>query len=256
MLKKLPLTILLLLSIFLVTAQKKSELLIQIDTLSTQLDSLKNELAASKRTQKASEATAQSLQKQLKDLQEANTTLLRNLNNFAEVSKQNTNNAQKALENLDKREAQISALTNVFAKNDSLALIAVSKAKNALGDKPKITISEKFIVLDYAITDFFKDYKQTTIHDNGLHLISNLSTFFSFHLAYDIHVDCLSNTGEYDYAGAQANAVALELQKAGTKLTRLTSAGRDGGFTEGIRFKMTPKFDDFYATMKKRFLKQ
>lgn len=231
-------------------AQKKSELIAQVAQLEKKLDSTENELARAKRSETASKTTAESLQDQLTGLQEANATLLENLNNFAEVSKRNTNNAQKALENLDKREEQIKKITDVFSRNDSLAVIVVGKAKGALGDTPQLGIGEKSIAITYPVTVFFDDYKKQLLNESGKTTIALLGSFFAQYPQYNVQVEGLSNTGEFDLTGAQANILVFELSKAGIEIKRLSSAGKDGGFKDGFLFRMQPKFDGFYSMVK------
>ena len=141
-------------------SQRKSDLIAQISVLESTIDSLSNDLTVAKRNEAASLTTAESMQKQVRDLKAANKTLLENLNNFAQISKRNTNNATKALENLDKREKQLKNITDIFTKNDSLAVVVVSDAKKVLGDAVKLGVGERSIGLTYAVTDFFDDYQQ------------------------------------------------------------------------------------------------
>lgn len=248
--------ILLLLIAFSITAlqaQKKSELIAQVANLQKELDSTKSLVAKAEREAASSKITAESMERQLKDLQGANATLLANLNNFAEVSKRNTNNAQRALEGLEEKEAQVNTLTDVFAKNDSLAIQVVGRAKGTLGDVAQLAIGERSIAITYPVDAFFTDYKSQQIKADGLSTIQRLAEFFANYPNYDIVVEGLSNTGEFNLTGAQANILSFELNKAGVDVTRLTSAGRDGGFKDGFLFRLEPQFDQFYSNAKDQF---
>lgn len=236
-----------------VSAQKKSELIAQVAELKKELDSTKALVKVAERNEASSKTKAESLERQLKDLQGANATLLENLNNFAEVSKRNTNNAQKALENLDKREAQVSEITDTFTKNDSLAVQVVGKAKGVLGDVPQLTIGERSIAISYPVDSFFTDYTANQLNSSGQSTISQLAAFFAAYPNYDIVVEGLSNTGEFDLTGAQAAILGFELHKAGLEITRIKTAPRDGGFKDGFRFKLEPQFDSFYSEVKDKF---
>lgn len=234
-------------------AQKKSELIAQVARLQKELDSTKSMVAKAEREAASSKTIAESKERQLKDLQAANAALLQNLNNFAEVSKRNTTNATKALANLDKKEAQINVITDVFAKNDSLAVQVVGKAKGTLGDTPQLGIGERSIGITYPVEAFFTDYRASQLTADGQAAVQRLAAFLANYPNYNVVVEGLSNTGEFNLTGAQANILAHELNKAGVDIGRLSSAGRDGGFKDGFLFRMEPQFDNFYSMVKDQF---
>ncbi|NKI32438.1 hypothetical protein [Croceivirga thetidis] len=236
-----------------VSAQKKSELIAQVARLQKELDSTKSVVAKAEREASSSKTFAEEKERQLKDLQAANTALLQNLNNFAEVSKRNTTNATRALETLDKKEAQINTITDVFAKNDSLAVQVVGKAKGTLGDGPQLGIGERSIGISYPVTSFFTDYKAKQLTAEGQATAERLAAFFANYPNYNIVVEGLSNTGDFDLTGAQANIIAFAINKAGVEISRISSAGRDGGFKDGFLFRMEPQFDQFYSMVKDQF---
>lgn len=246
--KLLPLFFLMVLTT--VQAQKKSELIAQVRELNKELDSTKALVAEARRMQAASETKADAMEAQLKDLQTANTTLLQNLNSFAEVSRKNTTNAQKALENLGQRESQIKMISEVFTNNDSTAVQLVGKAKNVLGDVPQMGIGERFIAISYPLDSFFNDYKDAALNDKGKENVTMLAGFLANYPNYDIMVEGLTNTGEFDLLGAQANIVAIALKNEGVDINRLSSRAKDGGFKEGFTIRLQPKFDDFYSMVK------
>jgi len=99
-------TLLLFAGILNTQAQRKSDLLNEISTLKTQLDTTNTALANAKKKGNINLAKAQSYEKQVLDLQTANTTLLKNLNNFAQVSNKNSKNITIALESLEEKEAR------------------------------------------------------------------------------------------------------------------------------------------------------
>lgn len=247
------LLLLLVLSLSGLHAQKKSELIAQVARLQKELDSTKSVVAKAEREASSSKTFADEKERQLKDLQAANSALLQNLNNFAEVSKRNTTNATKALENLDKKEAQINLITDVFAKNDSLAVQVVGRAKGTLGDTPQLGIGERSIGISYPVSSFFTDYKSQQLTTSGQTVIQQLAAFFANYPNYNIVVEGLSNTGEFNLTGAQANIIAFALNKAGVDIGRISSAGRDGGFKDGFLFRMEPQFDQFYSLVKDQF---
>ena len=71
-------------------AQKKSELIKEIQDLKTELDSTKALVADARKNERIGLARAESFKAQVTELQDANATLLKNLNSFAEVSNKNS----------------------------------------------------------------------------------------------------------------------------------------------------------------------
>jgi len=67
-------------------AQKKSELIAEIHELKTELDSTKALVSDARKNERIGLTRAESFEAQVKELQDANATLLKNLNAFANIS--------------------------------------------------------------------------------------------------------------------------------------------------------------------------
>ena len=104
-------------------AQKKSDLLFQIENLKDSIAKTNTSLAEAKKSEKVSLAKAELFESQATELQEANKSLLNNLKNFTQVSSQNSKNMERTLVALQTKEAQLSILESTFSKNDSTAIV-------------------------------------------------------------------------------------------------------------------------------------
>ena len=102
--------------------QRKSELIAEIDNLRMQLDSLKSEVVEARKNEKVSLVRAESFEAQVTELQDANATLMKNLNTFAKISSKNSDNVNKAMASLRDKENQLKAIKNAIASNDSTAM--------------------------------------------------------------------------------------------------------------------------------------
>ena len=71
--------------VFSLQAQRKSDLIAEIDTLKSALRAVNDSLAKLQRVASANEAKAKTLQKQNENLRQANATLMKNLNSFSEI---------------------------------------------------------------------------------------------------------------------------------------------------------------------------
>ena len=91
-------------------SQKKSELFAQIEELKTNIQNVEQQLAEKKREVSSSKAKAETLEFENAGLRDANATLLKNLSSFSELSRKNSDNVNKTLEALQRKEKQLSIL--------------------------------------------------------------------------------------------------------------------------------------------------
>lgn len=80
-----------------VQAQRKSDLMAEIDQLRSELDSINSELLESKKTERIAVDKATAFESQVTELQDANNTLMANMKSFAEVSNKNSNIVTSAM---------------------------------------------------------------------------------------------------------------------------------------------------------------
>lgn len=232
-------------------AQKKSELIAEIATLKSQLDSVSNQVTEARRNEKTSLAKAESFEAQALGLRDANKTLMKNLNSFSQLSSQNSSNMNKAMESLNVKEKQLKTINDAFASNDSTALVVLTNAKKTLGENAKIGVSDGVVVISTDLTSLFAtdaDSAMTTESEAWLQkiaaiLIANPNTALT--------IEGLSMTGDLNLPAQQATAISNSLQKMKIASDRITALGKDGGFKEGIRLKIHPKYERFYTMIRK-----
>lgn len=232
-----------------IAAQKKSELFAEIEDLKSKLDTTETALNQLKRSEKASVAKAESLESQVLELQAANATLLKNLNNFAEVSNKNSENINKTLASLDEKEKQLKVIKDAISKNDSTAIVVLTDAKQTLGENSKIGVSKGAVTISSAIASLLEGDKNSVVSASGKAWLEKIAAILTKNPDLHITVEGLSNTGELDIALIQATTIANTLQNQFTiDPNRISAMGKDGGFSDGIHFKLHPDFNQFYAT--------
>ncbi|MGJ8732202.1 MAG: hypothetical protein ACSHW4_03620 [Cellulophaga sp.] len=146
--KKITLSTLLFLCFTITTiAQKKSDLIEQVETLKDSIAQTNIALAEAKKIAKVSVAEADLYKSQATELQNANKSLLTNLKNFTQVSSQNSKNMAKTLEALKSKESQLSIIEDTFSKNDSTAIVILTNAKQSLGENAKIAVTNGEVVI-------------------------------------------------------------------------------------------------------------
>ena len=234
-----------------VFAQKKSELLAEIEILKTKLDSTENHVIQARKTEKIAVAKATSFESQVKDLQEANATLLKNLNSFAEVSSKNSSAINQALASLEQKENQLKFITNGIASNDSTAIVVLTDAKQSLGEEAKIAVSGGAVIITAGLDGLFGNSSSTALSETATAWLEKLATLLKAHPKLTVTIEGLTMTGEINTAATQANTISsLFQQEFGIGAQRIVTLGRDGNFKEGISFKLHPNYTEFYLMVK------
>ncbi len=231
--------------------QKKSELLAEIQGLKTQLDSVQQQLADSNRKISTSEAKAATYKSENEGLRDANATLLKNLSNFSELSKRNTKNVNSALASLEKKEKQLSGITDAISKNDSIAIVQAPIIQQKLGNQAKVGIAGSAIVVTYSLQMLFGSDSAISISESGNGLLAQVAAVIHNNPSRDIVVQGLNITGEFDVTWKQVAAVATALTGShGIAPNTIDVTAKDGNFSEGINIVLQPNYKKFYASAK------
>ncbi|NNC34569.1 MAG: hypothetical protein HKO09_06810 [Croceitalea sp.] len=232
-------------------AQKKSELLETITNLKSEIMALKDSVSLAKRQANASQSKTELMESQNQELRDANMTLLQNLNNFSKISKQNSENINKTISSLNAKEAQLKGLNEAFSKNDSTAIVLLTKTKQQLGDDTQVGTSKGAIVISKTLDFMFEDQASGKLAEAANTWLGQMAQVITSNPDRKIEITGLSMTGEFDIAYLQATAVANALIKNhGITSERLTVMAKDGNFSEGINFRLAPDYVKFYDDVK------
>jgi outer membrane protein OmpA-like peptidoglycan-associated protein len=234
-----------------VFAQKKSELFAEIAVLRTKLDSTQGIVSEARKNERISKLKAESFEGQVKELQEANATLLKNLNSFAEVSNKNSSAINQALGSLEQKEKQLKSINDAIASNDSTSIVVLTNAKQTLGENAKISVNNNAVILSADLETLFGNSSTTEVVSSAEEWLGKVANVLKANPDTAVTIEGLSMTGELNVAASQAGAVATLLQnKFEIDPTRMNTLGRDGNFKEGINLKIHPKFQQFYLMVK------
>jgi len=238
-------------TIFNIHAQRKSELIEQNQELKFQLDSINRVISDAKQGEKIAELKATEYQNQVTELQDANATLLKNLNSFAALSSQNSENINKTLATLEIKENQLKGLVNGFASADSTALVVLTNAKKTLGENAKIQVNDGVVIVSEKLDVFFADGLGNSLLDTSKPWLANLAQVIKANPEAGITITGMTITGEFDIALNQASTVAgVLIKENGVKGERIMVKGGDGGFKESIQIKIHPDYKAFYQKAK------
>ncbi|SDL21936.1 hypothetical protein [Kriegella aquimaris] len=248
--KKTILFILLAVPLF-IHAQRKSDLIAEIESIKTYRDSIQNELLSTQRSEKASLARMEAAESQLSELRDANTLLLQNLKMFTEASNKRSSSIGNTLESLKEKEAQLKIIKDEIARNDSTAVVILTNAKQTLGENAKISVNQGAVVISEKLTTLFGDGAKSDVSEAANDLLGKIANILSLNPNISIMIEGLSMTGELDLAIRQAAALGGILQKQfSIAPERITAVSKDGNFTEGINFRLHPQFEKFYLTVR------
>ncbi len=234
-----------------VFAQRKSDLIAEIDDLKSKISEVEQELAKARREISSSNAKAETLAAENAGLRDANATLLGNLGNFSELSKQSSENVNRAMAALARKEKQLSGINDMISANDSTAIVSLTRIKQTLGENANVSVGDGVIAISSKLDDLFGSDTSSELTEAGKAWLAGVSQVIKANPAFKTEVEGLNITGEFGPTFDQATAVAKEL--VGTLEIPSTSIGisvRDGNFKEGINIKLQPDYKGFYTKAK------
>ncbi|MEJ2163333.1 MAG: hypothetical protein P8X60_08470 [Robiginitalea sp.] len=232
-------------------AQRKSDLINQIDSLQSQVRGLQKSLSETQAREKASLARAASYETQVTELKEANATLLQNLGNFADVSNKNSASLNQALASLNSRELQLKGIVETMSRNDSIIINLLSDAKGTLGADARLKVAAGSLVISAGLTELFGSDTGTGLTEEGKAWLGRVANLLKTHPDFGIGLDGLSMTGDIDLATAQATSVMNSLRNDyDISEIRMQARGRDGNFSEGVDILLHPDYRKFYQYVK------
>ena len=250
MFKKLPFLLFVMVG-SMVFSQKKSELFAQIDELKSEKSAVEQQLAEAKREISSSNAKAETLEVENEGLRDANATLLKNLSSFSQLSKQNSENVNKAMAALERKEKQLSGINDMISSNDSVAVVSLARIQQMLGENGKVNVTEGIVILSNSLNILFGSDTGLELTEPGKLWLSNVAKIITANPSFMVEIEGLNITGEFGSTFDQASAIAKELVGAhGIPSDKLNIVAKDGNFREGINIKLHPDYKGFYGKAK------
>lgn len=240
-----------LLASFALHAQRKSELIEEIDNLKSQIDSLNSEVFDARKNEKVAQAKAESFESQVTELQDANNTLMQNLNSFAEVSNKNSNIVNSAMESLEAKERQLKFIKDAISSNDSTTIVVLTNAKQTMGENAKIGVSEGSVTILASLEVLFGKDTGTTVITEAEVWVEKIANILKANPKTAVTIEGLSMTGNLEIPAQQAMSVATLLQsKFDIAPERIMTLGRDGNLKEGVQISIHPHYNAFYLMVR------
>jgi len=232
-------------------AQKKSELISQIDVLKKELDSVKSLVTVAQKNERVATTKVESYEVQVQELQDANATLMKNLNTFAEVSNKNSNIVNSAMTSLEAKENQLKAINDAISSNDSTALVVLTNAKQTLGENARIGVVDGSVIISEKLDALFTSESGSEVNATAEAFLGKVAEILKANPKSKLTIEGLSMTGDLDLPAKQASSIANILQdKYEIQPERIQTLGRDGNLKEGVLLKIRPDYEAFYLMVR------
>jgi len=232
-------------------SQRKSELFAEIDTLKTQISKVEQELAKANREISSANAEAEALRSENATLRDANATLLGNMSNFSQLSKQNSDNVDRAMEALARKERQLSGINDMISANDSTAIVSLTRIKQTLGENAKVGVEQGIVTISNSLSTLFGSDTSAELTEEGKTWLAGVADVVKANPNFKAEVEGLNITGEFGPTYNQVAAVASELVTVfEIPAENIKVSAKDGNFKEGINIKLQPDYKGFYVKAK------
>ncbi len=235
-----------------VFAQKKSDLIEQVNELSSELRTTKTNLGETQRDLNIAESKAKNLEEQMNELKTINESLLENLNTMISTSNERSSNIGKTLEALKLKEAQIKFINDAFSTNDSIALLVLTDLKKTLGEDARIAVENGSVsvLMDNAFV-FGSKANNATVDESAKIFLGKVAGSINKYTSLAISIES-TVTENWGLSTNRAAAVAETLQNSfQVAPERLFALGKPGS-SEAIYIRFSPKFDSFYFKVREK----
>ncbi len=252
-------------------AQKKKDLLLEIETLKSKLDSTQIVLATSQKNERVNKVKISSFEEQISDLRQTNISYLNNLNLLTETSKKGSENVSKTLQSLQEKENQLKIINDALTQVDSLKLITLTQFKNGLGDSVPIKLNNGTVIVNIPNTTLFENAdKEFKVNEKGEVILEQLAKILNDNPEIEITVQGNSNAlvfkketfiDNWDLSARQAASVVRVLQNNyQIDPKRMNATGKSEYATEGVdtvtRIIINPHFSKFYTLISEQMKNQ
>ena len=235
-----------------IRAQNKKELQAEVNRLNSELSQKDEELRVARNNERISVANAAEFEAQVKELQDANATLLENLKKWTESSQQRSETIGQTLESLREKERVLKLFEDEFSKNDSIAYLLIADFKGSLGEDALVGIKEGQVAVELSTPGIFgNNQSAATISEGGRSFLGKIAAAVKKYPDMDVTV--LTMVGSADQSGIpQQRALAIKGSlgdaASGTADRVGVSFKQAGSTAYEVRFH--PNYHKFYALVK------
>ncbi|MDG3581932.1 MULTISPECIES: hypothetical protein [Galbibacter] len=228
-----------------VFAQSKKDLKEEVAKLNDQLKVLNQTQADLSLAQ----TKVSSLENQVDELKHTNEQLLNNMNKFLSTSTQQSNSIGKTLEALNKKEAQLKQVRDVYSANDSIAFLVLTDLKKTLGENAQIGVEKGSILIKMDNGFLYGDKADNAkIEEPAKEFVGRISAVINKYESLMVSVQ--SSGGDWNTNSLRAASISeLLLESYNVAPARLKSTITAGGSNVSYVF-LHPDFNAFYLDIR------
>ncbi len=235
-----------------IRAQNKKELQAEVNRLNSELSQKDEELRAARNSERISVANAAEYEAQVKELQDANATLLENLKKFTESSQQRSETIGQTLESLREKEQILKLFRDEFSKNDSIAYLIIADFKQTLGEDALVGMKEGQVAVELSTPLIFgNNQSSTAISAGGQSFVDKIAA--AVRKYPDMDVTVLTMVGAADQSQVpHQRALALKESLGDTAsgtADRVDVSFKQAGST-AYEVRFHPNYHQFYTLVK------
>ena len=231
-------------------AQKKSELLYEIELLKKEVRAWQDSVANVKKAKAASDGRVQAVEFELEQIRETNANLLGQLNKFTTQSVQRTESIGKSLEDLRVTEQKLQTLRDRVGLNDSLTLKLLTEIRGFVDETKQLKVEKGAITFVFPSTAF---YPSDSLATNAV-LKKLEAVLVSNPEAQLVLKGEIASYQSPDYERAKAEygspplmkKVSEYLQREGSPIKTRLQTLHSKGMKSDIQFHVVPDYTLFY----------
>ncbi|WP_459211783.1 OmpA/MotB family protein [Aquimarina rhabdastrellae] len=249
-------------------AQRKKDLLAEIDKLRQELTTVKSNLNTAQQKSKISAAQLQATEEELSNLRETNTKLLENLGSITTLSKKKADNLGSSLESLKEKDKQLNVINKALSNADSVKLATLTVFKGAIrsasSNQANLGVINGAVTIVLTDSFLFGEGDQYEVTEEAKTIVEGIAKTLNENPDLTVTIEGNSNAIEFkdkaildnwDLSAKRASAVVRMLQNDyQVDPKRLEVLGKSEYQTDAIdtvtRFIINPKFGEFYSLIK------
>jgi len=238
-------------------AQKKKELIAQVNSLNTELEGVKAELLESKKNEKISQARADSFESQLKGLEENNAILLENLNNFTGQASQSQDKISGIMQALRKKEGELKFINDALTSNDSISLLVLTNFKQTLGENANIKVESGAVtvIIDNSAL-FGADPNSDKLEGAATDMLNKIAGVIKANpemaVTLEFHTD---DANSWENVYSQAAPIAAIINTTTDVKPDRIAVSRKTDVVKSLYIKLHPNFNLFYLRLRQNMKK-
>lgn len=232
-------------------AQSKKELRAEVSDLKRQIEEKDRALSEARQSEKISNANAAEYEAQVRELQDANATLLTNIKTLTEATAQRSDNISRTLETIKRKEEQLAVVNDQLSAYDSIAFIVLSNFKKTLGEDALVGVQKDALTIELSEVGLFGTNSNTSLPGEGKNYVNKISAAVMQHQGLGITLNVTMEEGSSSQLiKARAASIVSAIQEyLSPDIQKVTLKYTKGGI-RSYKLSIHPDWTAFYLKVR------